>query len=757
MYRWLVSLLLATGLLLSFASGASAHANMERSSPLADAELNESPNEIRIKFTEPIDPKFADLKVENAAGTAVKGEIRSEQNIWLIYKIPKLNKGVYTVKWQVLSVDTHVTDGSFRFSIGEPIAKEVSVGAISLDPPRKTSSVSAAERAANDSQSAQSLPQSTETNAQPGQEESRQVSAAPSTADMAETNTLPAAKSELQDKPESIVMLEKSVRTDSAPSLEQSNKPEKLAKENRAEAAAEAGSVSDKLAAEAEGTRAVEPGQAQQKQASGADALAGTKSAPAATARTSATRAENTSADKSENAVPPAQTASASDAHAEHMHQHETDWRTTARQWLRIIEVLTAVAVCGFLAYRYWIWPATRREAPLGFSINVERRLIGTAAVVSSATGFLTVWMLAEQLNGIGMYTTSERIATLLSSTWIGTAAWLRPVLALLMFTLTWSAEQDRSYGKWIKTTMAAVWVALFPLTGHALGATEGAMAAVISHLTHIGFSGLWFGGLSGIFASTFVRKPTKQDVANWYDMMKRFSRFALPSIIIIGVTGAVLAIMRLHLLSELVDSRYGRLVMIKTFILLFVAVIGALHRKVWMPGIERSMNEGDPERALGRSINGLRIELMLALAAFVIAGALSTTSPPSAVSGTLGEPVYWHVMGDRAHMSLRIKQDGSDKQSAKLDVWLPTGGGSPVQPTFTYYRKATPEEAPLQVPLTLTASGPDPYGFEGFDKYTYDSTGGRLFNQSGEWQLNIAFSDSQGFLHQYEKTIEIP
>jgi len=28
------------------------------------------------------------------------------------------------VKWQVLSVDTHVTEGSFRFSVAVPLEKE---------------------------------------------------------------------------------------------------------------------------------------------------------------------------------------------------------------------------------------------------------------------------------------------------------------------------------------------------------------------------------------------------------------------------------------------------------------------------------------------------------------------------------------------------------------------------------------------------------------------------------------------------------
>lgn len=119
---------------------------------------------------------------------------------------------------------------------------------------------------------------------------------------------------------------------------------------------------------------------------------------------------------------------------------------------------------------------------------------------------------------------------------------------------------------------------------------------------------------------------------------------------------------------------------------------------------------------------------------------------------GVLKEPVYWHVMGKDAHMSLRIRDEKRGKQTLRLDIWLPTGLGEPGAAAVALQRNGLRTE----VPLHFAEGGPDPYGFEGFDKYTYESAG-RFINESGSWILKVDVTDSANGTYSFEKEENIP
>ncbi len=95
-----------------------AHAYLDHSMPTQEAELEESPNEIRLKFTEPIDTNVSTVTIKTEHGELIEAKQQGEDNIWLVLDVSPLQDGIYYVDWQVLSLDTHVTDGSYRFSVG---------------------------------------------------------------------------------------------------------------------------------------------------------------------------------------------------------------------------------------------------------------------------------------------------------------------------------------------------------------------------------------------------------------------------------------------------------------------------------------------------------------------------------------------------------------------------------------------------------------------------------------------------------------
>jgi len=106
-------------LLLLLATGqAAAHAFLERADPRVGNKVATPPHQVTLWFTEKLETAFSTITVTNAAGQRVDtGKARVSGNQMSISVRPG-GTGTYRVKWHVLSVDTHTTDGDFTFQIG---------------------------------------------------------------------------------------------------------------------------------------------------------------------------------------------------------------------------------------------------------------------------------------------------------------------------------------------------------------------------------------------------------------------------------------------------------------------------------------------------------------------------------------------------------------------------------------------------------------------------------------------------------------
>lgn len=115
------SLTLASALFFPLAAAAPlwAHAYPMIVLPPDGAALRDSPREVRMQFTEGLEIEFSRIVVKNAAGEKVaQGSLRRLADDTVAVELKPLAPGAYTVEWQVLSVDTHVTNGVFHFTVG---------------------------------------------------------------------------------------------------------------------------------------------------------------------------------------------------------------------------------------------------------------------------------------------------------------------------------------------------------------------------------------------------------------------------------------------------------------------------------------------------------------------------------------------------------------------------------------------------------------------------------------------------------------
>jgi copper resistance protein C len=119
--RVIVAAFALAGLLLAPAT-VRAHAFLDHSDPAVGSTVPAAPAIIHLWFTQQVEPAFSSVTVTDRSGASVNdgsAAIDPSNQSELDVKLKPLPTGTYTVKWHVLSVDTHTTEGDFTFHVGK--------------------------------------------------------------------------------------------------------------------------------------------------------------------------------------------------------------------------------------------------------------------------------------------------------------------------------------------------------------------------------------------------------------------------------------------------------------------------------------------------------------------------------------------------------------------------------------------------------------------------------------------------------------
>ena len=111
---------LVVAALMMMSGEAAAHAMLERAEPAVGSTVNTAPTELRLQFSERVEPALSAVELRDEKGRPVeKGALRSEgDGTVLVLRLgAPLAPGRYKVIWRVLSVDTHVTRGDFSITV----------------------------------------------------------------------------------------------------------------------------------------------------------------------------------------------------------------------------------------------------------------------------------------------------------------------------------------------------------------------------------------------------------------------------------------------------------------------------------------------------------------------------------------------------------------------------------------------------------------------------------------------------------------
>jgi methionine-rich copper-binding protein CopC len=102
------------------AEPALAHARLIRATPRVGSTVRPSPAELTLRFSESIDLSASTVTVSGPRGPAPTGPLTLDRGDGRVVHVPlppALPPGAYRVDWGMTSVDTHHTEGDFRFRV----------------------------------------------------------------------------------------------------------------------------------------------------------------------------------------------------------------------------------------------------------------------------------------------------------------------------------------------------------------------------------------------------------------------------------------------------------------------------------------------------------------------------------------------------------------------------------------------------------------------------------------------------------------
>jgi methionine-rich copper-binding protein CopC len=118
------ALLLCWALVLVSPRPASPHAIVLESSPVHDAVLERAPRQVTLRFNSKIEKRFTRVTLAAADQPPVAVALPESDDPAapdrIVIPLRPLAPGVYVLRYRVLAVDGHITEGALRFTVGLP-------------------------------------------------------------------------------------------------------------------------------------------------------------------------------------------------------------------------------------------------------------------------------------------------------------------------------------------------------------------------------------------------------------------------------------------------------------------------------------------------------------------------------------------------------------------------------------------------------------------------------------------------------------
>jgi copper transport protein len=181
-----------------------------------------------------------------------------------------------------------------------------------------------------------------------------------------------------------------------------------------------------------------------------------------------------------------------------------------------------------------------------------------------------------------------------------------------------WASQQEGDPHYWW-AAVAVGGILLMSLTQLSHAAAEGGFLPLFSDWLHVAAASAWMGGLLGfplLLLGPLRAMPTEARAELLGRVVRRFSKVATVAVATVVATGIYATLLHIPSLSALLGSPYGRALIMKLGLLVFLLAIGGIN-----------LIDKGREPLFGRMVGA---ELLLAIGVFVAAGFLTSVPPPA-------------------------------------------------------------------------------------------------------------------------------
>jgi copper transport protein len=444
----------------------------------------------------------------------------------------------------------------------------------------------------------------------------------------------------------------------------------------------------------------------------------------------------------------------------------------------RGLDYLATALVLGGLAFLLAVWlPALRSaagaseewlDASAAFLRRTRRLLLGACAlgVVSGLAGIVLQGATAGATSAwaaLAPGVVGDVLGTRFGHVW-GVRVLAFAVLAGALALALRSAREPSAAGlrrvalgadglaapgvpSWALTLAAipAAYITLAPaLGGHASVQSPVALLLPLD-VAHVMAMSAWIGGLVVLVAALPAatgRLAPPDRTRLLAAALPRFSAIALGCVAVLLVTGTVQSIVHIGSWGAVLDTGFGRAVLVKVGLLALLIGLGAVNRRRVLPALRRLSEAGSAPGAAGHLLRRtLRAEVALVLVVLGVTAALVSYPPPESLAGgpfaanTALGPLRLEVTMDPArvgpnelHLYLLRAKDGAPFAGTKqLTVTLALPG-----------RHIGP------LPATAREAGPG--------HYVVDTV---QLVPAGDWRLDVTSRVSE--FDQYETSLKVP
>jgi copper resistance protein D len=167
-------------------------------------------------------------------------------------------------------------------------------------------------------------------------------------------------------------------------------------------------------------------------------------------------------------------------------------------------------------------------------------------------------------------------------------------------------------------------------LAGHAASA-EPVSVSIANDALHLVAGSVWFAGivvLSVVLPDAWADRPAPDRLALLAPAVDRFATIALVTIAIAGTTGVVNSLLHVGALDDLIDTGYGRTVLLKLALFAGILGFGAVNHYIVRRSLVSEMEEGSASSAQRVFRKTIGAELFIAVGIMAATGLLVGLEP---------------------------------------------------------------------------------------------------------------------------------